>query len=111
MREPKNMRAKDQPTNNTDLESFPQKHKMDNKQKIKDDGLNDNEKMEVNVENIMQNMSKPDKSFSKIKDLLYRGHLGNELAEQVQDKTDPKKLIPMKSLKRYKLCQWPWDFM
>lgn len=53
--------------------------------KLKIIELRKKENPEVNVENVIQNMSELDKIISKMKNLLYHGNRGNALSEHMKN--------------------------
>lgn len=68
---------------------------MVNKKTNKNAGFNEKEKTEGNEENVFQNISEPNKIVSKLKDLLYRVHRGNTLAEHMKNKIYRREIISM----------------
>lgn len=97
---------RDQPKNNTYTDILDQEHNADSKNNNRNGRIYDEEKMKVNVENVIQDKFEQDKIIFKVKDLLNRGMRGNKLAPHMKNEIDTRELISMTYIRRYKIYPW-----
>lgn len=73
---------------------------MDSKNNNRNDGNEDKEKIKVNLENVIKDISEPYNIIYNLKDLLNRVLRVNTLVQHMKKENDSKELISMPSIRR-----------